>query len=61
MTDEERRSIASEYLKSLDKGRDFSHLFAEGAEVFFPRSGVTRGAQEYKKLFSDLGCLSGNV
>jgi ketosteroid isomerase-like protein len=55
MTDEERKSIAAEYLKSLDYGRDFFHLFAEDAEVFFPNWGVARGAVEYKRLFSDLG------
>ncbi len=55
MTDEERKSIAAEYLKSLDYGRDFFHLFSEDAEVFFPNWGVARGAVEYKKLFSDLG------
>jgi hypothetical protein len=55
MTDEEKKSIASKYLKSLDTGEDFFHLFAEDAEVFFPRSGVARGTREYKKLFSDLG------
>lgn len=57
MTDEERKSVASEYLKSLDYGRDFFHLFAEDAEVFFPNWGVARGAVEYKRLFSDLGAL----
>ncbi len=57
MTDEERKSIASEYLKSLDYGRDFFHLFAEDAEVFFPNWGVARGAAEYKRLFSDLGAI----
>ncbi len=55
MTDEEKKLIASEYLHSLDTGNDFFHLFAEDAEVFFPRSGVARGTREYKKLFSDLG------
>ncbi len=55
MTDEERKSITSEYLKKLDKGEDFFNLFAEDAEVFPPRSGVARGASEYKKLFADLG------
>ncbi|HWP93340.1 MAG TPA: nuclear transport factor 2 family protein [Thermodesulfobacteriota bacterium] len=54
MTDEERKSIASEYLKRLDRGEDFFELFDENAEVFFPRSGVAVGADAYKKLFSDL-------
>jgi hypothetical protein len=44
MTDEERKSIAAEYLKSLDYGRDFFHLFAEDAEVFFPNWGVRGSA-----------------
>lgn len=55
MTDEERKSIASEYLHSLDTGDGFFHLFAEDGEVFFPRSGVAKGASAYKKLFGDLG------
>ncbi len=54
MTDSERKSIASEYLHKLDTGDDFFHLFAEGAEVFFPRWGVAMGTSEYKKLFADL-------
>ena len=54
MTDEERKSIAAEYLKRLDRGEDFFELFDKNAEVFFPRSGVAIGAEEYKKLFSDL-------
>jgi ketosteroid isomerase-like protein len=54
MRNEERKSIASEYLHSLDTGDDFFHLLAEDAEVFFPRSGVAKGASEYKKLFADL-------
>ena len=57
MTDEERKSVAAEYLKSLDYGRDFYHLIAEDAEVYFPNWGVARGADEYKKLFSHLGTL----
>lgn len=56
MTDRERKSIASEYLHKLDTGDDFFHLFAKGAEVFFPRWGVANGAPEYKKLFADLSC-----
>lgn len=55
MTNEERKAIASEYLHSLDTSDDFFHLLAENAEVFFPRSGVTKGREQYKKLFSDLG------
>ena len=54
MIGEERKAIASEYLHSLDTGDDFFHLFAEDAEVFFPRSGVAKGRERYKKLFAGL-------
>ncbi len=57
MTDDERKSIASEYLKALDTGKEFFHLLDEDAEVFFPNWGVARGKQEYTELFSDLGAL----
>lgn len=39
MTDEERKSVASEYLKGLDTGKDIFHLFDKDAEVFFPKLG----------------------
>jgi len=55
MTDDERKSIASEYLKALDTGKEFFHLLDEDAEVFFPTLGVARGVKEYTKLFTDLG------
>ena len=55
MTDDERKSVAAEYLKALDLGKEFFHLFAEDAEVFFPNWGVAIGEEEIKKLFSDLG------
>lgn len=57
MTDYERKSLASEYLKALDTGKEFLHLFDEDAEVFFPNWGVARGTKEITKLFSDLGAL----
>jgi ketosteroid isomerase-like protein len=57
MTDEERKSIAWEYLKALDTGKEFLHLFDEDAEVFFPNWGVARGASEYIKLFNELSNL----
>lgn len=55
MTDEERKLIAEEYLKALDTGRDFFHLFAEDCEVFFPRLGTAVGIENVKKLFGELG------
>jgi hypothetical protein len=40
MTDEQRKSIALEYLKRLDRGEDFSDLFADDAQLYF-QSGDT--------------------
>lgn len=57
MTDEERKSVASTYLHNLDSGKDFFHLFAEDAEVYFPNWGLAKGSELYRKLFSDLGAL----
>lgn len=54
MTELEMKSLASEYLKSLDHGRDFFHLFADDAEVFFPNWGVAVGIEKIKELFGEL-------
>jgi hypothetical protein len=60
MTDEGRKSVALEYLKRLDRGEDFFELFAEDAEVYFPKWGIAHGADEVKRLFTDLaGILAG--
>lgn len=55
MTNLERKSVANEYLKNLDGGKNFFHLFAEDAEVFFPDWGVAVGLDSIKNLFEDLG------
>src|SRR5207253_397661 len=60
MTDEQRKSVALEYLKSLDRGstsdeRPFLELFAEDAVVYFPKWGVAHGRSEIGKLFGDVG------
>jgi hypothetical protein len=60
MTDEQRKSVALEYLKSLDRGstsdeRPFLELFAEDAVVYFPKWGVAHGRGEIGKLFGDVG------
>jgi ketosteroid isomerase-like protein len=60
MTDEQRRSVALEYLKRLDNGADFFGLFADDAQVFFPKWGLANGVAEIKQLFSDVaGILAG--
>ena len=54
MTDEQRRAIALEYLKRLDRGQDALGLFDENAIVYFPKWGFARGVQEIGHLFGDL-------
>ena len=61
MTDEQRKSVALEYLKAFDHGGVTStggsilDLFAEDAQVYFPKWGIADGKAEIGKLFSDVG------
>lgn len=61
MTDEQRKSVALEYLKAFDNGGVTStggsilDLFAEDAQVFFPKWGLANGRKEIGKLFGDVG------
>ena len=59
MTDEQRKSVAIEYLKAFDKGGETStggsilDLFADDAQVYFPKWGVASGKEEIGRLFGD--------
>jgi hypothetical protein len=61
MTDEQRRSVALEYLKAFDNRGVTSScgsildLFADDAQVFFPKWGLATGKQQIGQLFSDFG------
>jgi len=61
MTDEQRKSVAVEYLKAFDNGGETStggsilDLFAEDAQVYFPKWGLANGKKEIGKLFGDVG------
>ncbi len=57
MTEEQRKSVALEYLKKLDRGENIFDLFAEDAQVFFPKWGIANGKTEIERLFADLGTL----
>ena len=60
MTDEQRKSVALEYLKAFDNGGVTStggsilDLFAEDAQVYFPKWGLANGKKEIGKLFGDV-------
>lgn len=57
MTDEQRKSVALEYLKAFDNGGVTStgagilDLFAEDAQVYFPKWGLATGKAEIGKRY----------
>jgi len=61
MTDEQRKSVALEYLKAFDNqgvtssGGSILDLFAEDAQVYFPKWGLATGKQQIGQLFTDFG------
>src|SRR4051794_37589152 len=61
MTDEQRKSVALEYLKAFDNagttsdGGSILDLFADDAQVMFPKWGLATGTQEIGQLFADIG------
>lgn len=67
MTDEQRKSVALEYLKAFDNGgvtpagESILDLFAEDAQVYFPKWGLANGKEEIGKLFTDVGGTISNI
>jgi SnoaL-like domain len=61
MTDEQRKSVALEYLKGFDNGGITSNgesiieLFAEDAQVAFPKWGLANGKEEIGQMFGAVG------
>ena len=61
MTDEQRKSVALEYLKAFDNGGVTStggsilDLFAADGQVYFPKWGLATGKDQIGKLFGDVG------
>jgi hypothetical protein len=61
MTDEQRKSVALEYLKAFDNkgvtssGGSILDLFADDAQVFFPKWGLANGKDQIGQLFTDFG------
>ena len=61
MTDEQRKSVALEYLKGFDNagvtstGESILELFADDAQVAFPKWGLANGKQEIAQLFTEVG------
>ena len=61
MTDEQRKSVALEYLKAFDNGGVTStgasilDLFADDAQVHFPKWGLANGKEAIGQCFTDVG------
>jgi hypothetical protein len=61
MTDEQRKSVALEYLKAFDNagvtstGGSILDLFADDAQVYFPKWGLATGKEQIGKLFTEVG------
>ena len=61
MTDEQRKSVALEYLKAFDNagvtstGGSILDLFADDAQVYFPKWGLATSKEEIGRLFGDVG------
>jgi hypothetical protein len=61
MTDEQRKSVALEYLKAIDRGGVTStqgsilDLFADDAQFYFPKLGLANGKEQIGRLFANLG------
>src|SRR3954463_15308344 len=57
MTPEQMKSVVIEYFKRFDRGGDVLALFAEDADVYFPKWGVARGKAEIERCFGDVAHL----
>lgn len=61
MTDEQRKSVALEYLKAFDNGGVTStggsilDLFADDAQVYFPKYGIATGKEQIGQMFGAIG------
>jgi len=57
MTDEQRISVAREFLLRLDQGGDTLELFDEDALYYFPKRGLMRGKKQIAAFFEQLGTM----
>ena len=61
MTDEQRVSVAKEFLRRLDAGGDTLELFDDDALYYFPKRGYMRGKAQIAEFFGQLGALIASI
>ncbi|QRI62378.1 nuclear transport factor 2 family protein [Shinella sp. PSBB067] len=61
MTDEQRKSVALDYLKRLDRGDDIFALFAPDAQAYFPKFGIANGIDQIRRLFASTGKIIASI
>ncbi|KXF52253.1 hypothetical protein AXA44_01190 [Rhodococcus sp. SC4] len=61
MTDEQRISVAREFLLRLDTGGDTLELFDDDALYYFPKRGFMRGKKEIAEFFTKLGAIIATI
>jgi ketosteroid isomerase-like protein len=61
MSDEQRVSVATEFLRRLDAGGDALALFDEDALYYFPKRGLMRGKPAIGDFFVQLGSILGRI
>ncbi|SOE98798.1 Ketosteroid isomerase-related protein [Burkholderia sp. OK233] len=61
MTKDQRKQIALEYMKGIDRPSEIMHLFADDAEVCFPKWGIASGREQILRLWSDIGTIIGSL
>lgn len=59
--DIERKAVALEYLKRLDRGDDFFELFDEHIQFFFPKIGIVNGLDAVKAAFGKIASLLAGI
>ncbi|MDF8357660.1 nuclear transport factor 2 family protein [Ensifer adhaerens] len=59
--DIDRKAIALEYLKRLDRGGDFFELFDEHIQFFFPKIGIVNGLDAVKAAFGKIASLLAGI
>ncbi|MGI6798019.1 nuclear transport factor 2 family protein [Gordonia sihwensis] len=61
MTDEQRKSVALEFLKRVDTGGDVIELFADDALFCFPKYGMVRGVEKIEEFLGELGGIISSI